>query len=84
MEELKINGKAIYTTKGAAREYGRVGCNFYTGRPAPSCAAAMLRTSTTAVPCHGMSGATTRSGTGDILQTCCATMKRSKEVSWQQ
>ena len=31
MEELKINGKAIYTTKGAAREYGRVGCNFYTG-----------------------------------------------------
>ena len=33
MEELKINGKAIYTTKGAAREYGRVGCNFYTGCP---------------------------------------------------
>lgn len=28
-----INGKAIYTTKGAAREYGRVGCNFYTGCP---------------------------------------------------
>lgn len=26
-----INGKAIYTTKGAAWEYGRVGCNFYTG-----------------------------------------------------
>jgi DNA repair photolyase len=33
MEELKINGKAIYTTKGAAREYGRVGFNFYTGCP---------------------------------------------------
>jgi DNA repair photolyase len=33
MEEIKINGKAIYTTKGAAREYGRVGCNFYTGCP---------------------------------------------------
>lgn len=33
MEELKINGRAIYTTKGAAREYGRVGCNFYTGCP---------------------------------------------------
>lgn len=33
MEELKINGKAIYTTKGAAREYGRIGCNFYTGCP---------------------------------------------------
>jgi len=33
MEELKINGHAIYTTKGAAREYGRVGCNFYTGCP---------------------------------------------------
>lgn len=33
MTELKINGKAIYTTKGAAREYGRVGCNFYTGCP---------------------------------------------------
>ena len=51
MEELKMNGKAIYTTKGAAREYGRVGCNFYTGRPAPSCAAAMMRTSTTK-SCH--------------------------------
>ena len=33
MEELKINGKAIYSTKGAAREYGRIGCNFYTGCP---------------------------------------------------
>lgn len=33
MEELKINGKAIYSTKGAAREYGRVGCNFYKGCP---------------------------------------------------
>lgn len=32
-EEIKINGKAIYATKGAAREYGRVGCNFYTGCP---------------------------------------------------
>lgn len=32
-EELKINGKALYTTKGAAREYGRIGCNFYTGCP---------------------------------------------------
>lgn len=32
-EELKINGRAIYTTKGAAREYGRIGCNFYTGCP---------------------------------------------------
>lgn len=28
-----IKGKAIYTTKGAAREYGRIGCNFYTGCP---------------------------------------------------
>lgn len=26
-----INGKAIYTPKGAAREYGEVGCNFYIG-----------------------------------------------------
>ena len=33
MEEIKINGKALYTPKGAAREYGRVGCNFYTGCP---------------------------------------------------
>lgn len=33
MTELKINGKAIYSTKGAAREYGRIGCNFYTGCP---------------------------------------------------
>ena len=31
--ELKINGKAIYATKGAAKEYGRVGCNFYKGCP---------------------------------------------------
>lgn len=28
-----INGKALYTPKGAAMEYGRVGCNFYTGCP---------------------------------------------------
>ena len=28
-----INGKAIYTTKGAALEYGRTGCNFYIGCP---------------------------------------------------
>lgn len=34
ISELKpINGKAIYTTKGAAREYGRIGCNFYVGCP---------------------------------------------------
>lgn len=33
MEELKIKGKAIYSTKGAAREYGRIGCNFYKGCP---------------------------------------------------
>ena len=33
MDELKINGKAIYSTKGAAREYGRIGCNFYKGCP---------------------------------------------------
>lgn len=28
-----INGKAIYTPKGAALEYGRIGCNFYVGCP---------------------------------------------------
>lgn len=34
MVELKpFSGKALYTTKGAAREYGRIGCNFYTGCP---------------------------------------------------
>lgn len=33
MDDIKIKGRAIYTTKGAAREYGRVGCNFYTGCP---------------------------------------------------
>ena len=33
MEEIKINGKALYFTKGAAREYGRIGCNFYVGCP---------------------------------------------------
>ena len=33
MENIVINGKAIYTPKGAALEYGRVGCNFYAGCP---------------------------------------------------
>ena len=33
MSEININGKALYSTKGAAREYGRIGCNFYTGCP---------------------------------------------------
>ena len=28
-----INGKALYTPNGAAREYGRIGCNFYKGCP---------------------------------------------------
>ena len=32
-EYKPINGKAIYTPKGAALEYGRTGCNFYTGCP---------------------------------------------------
>lgn len=32
-ETLNINGKVLYSTKGAAREYGRIGCNFYTGCP---------------------------------------------------
>lgn len=32
-EDKIINGKAIYTPKGAAFEYGRIGCNFYTGCP---------------------------------------------------
>lgn len=29
----EINGKVLYTPKGAAREYAQVGCNFYTGCP---------------------------------------------------
>lgn len=33
IDEIKINGKALYAPKGAAREYGRVGCNLYTGCP---------------------------------------------------
>ena len=33
MEDKTINGKALYTTKGAAREYGQIGCNFYKGCP---------------------------------------------------
>lgn len=33
MSEKVINGKAIYSPKGAAREYSRVGCNFYAGCP---------------------------------------------------
>lgn len=32
-ENKIINGKALYTPKGAAMEYGRIGCNFYTGCP---------------------------------------------------
>lgn len=32
-QDIIIKGKALYTTKGAAREYGRIGCNFYTGCP---------------------------------------------------
>ncbi len=28
-----IDGKCIYTPRGAAREYGRIGCNFYKGCP---------------------------------------------------
>lgn len=31
--DIIIKGKALYTTKGAALEYGRIGCNFYTGCP---------------------------------------------------
>jgi DNA repair photolyase len=30
-DEMKINGKALYTPKGAALEYAPVGCNIYTG-----------------------------------------------------
>jgi DNA repair photolyase len=33
MEEIIINGKCLYSSKGAAREYGPVGCNFYRGCP---------------------------------------------------
>ncbi len=31
--DIIIKGKALYTTKGAAWEYGHIGCNFYTGCP---------------------------------------------------
>lgn len=33
MDNISFKGRAIYATKGAAREYGRIGCNFYTGCP---------------------------------------------------
>ena len=33
MDRIMINGKVIYTPKGAAFEYGRIGANFYTGCP---------------------------------------------------
>lgn len=33
MEEINLNGKCLYTPKGAAREYAAVGCNFYRGCP---------------------------------------------------
>lgn len=32
-KEIILNGKALYTPKGAAREYAAVGCNFYNGCP---------------------------------------------------
>lgn len=32
-EFVNFSGKILYATKGAAREYGRIGCNFYTGCP---------------------------------------------------
>lgn len=32
-DEKKLNGKAIYSPKGAAAEYGKAGCNFYNGCP---------------------------------------------------
>lgn len=32
-KDIIINGKVLYTPKGAAMEYGRIGCNFYTGCP---------------------------------------------------
>ena len=32
-KDIIINGKALYTPKGAALEYGRTGANFYTGCP---------------------------------------------------
>ena len=31
--EIQIDGKAIYSAKGPAAEYGKVGCNFYIGCP---------------------------------------------------
>jgi len=31
--DIIFKGKALYTTKGPAREYGRIGCSFYTGCP---------------------------------------------------
>ena len=33
MNEIIINGKALYTPKGAAREYAAVACNFFRGCP---------------------------------------------------
>ena len=33
MEELRLNGKCLYTPGGSAREYAAVGCNFYRGCP---------------------------------------------------
>lgn len=33
MKEKILNGKCLYTPRGAAREYAAVGCNFYRGCP---------------------------------------------------
>ncbi|MBO4499187.1 MAG: hypothetical protein J5732_02910 [Bacteroidaceae bacterium] len=69
-DEIKINGKAIYTTKGAAKEYGRIGCNFYTGCP-HNCAYCYLKRG---APSKQLGGTEVR------LKKCLASEERALEI----
>ena len=68
--EIKINGKAIYTTKGAAKEYGRIGCNFYTGCP-HDCAYCYLKRG---APSKQLGGTEVR------LKQCLVSEERALEI----
>ena len=67
---MKINGKALYSPNGAAREYGRVGCNLYTGCP-HDCAYCYLKRG---VLSHAMGSTNVR------LKSCFSSPENAFEV----
>lgn len=81
MDEIKINGKAIYTTKGAAREYGRVGCNFYTGCP-HGCEYCYLKRGITAKTLGGTEVLLKKcfKDEGDALETFCREVRKHRVI----